>query len=159
MVGYIHYSYCYIIFYKQNAIKTKTCLKNTHIYTFPYGGRCTMSLKERQAIYHPLLSSSQQDCTTVTGRTLDQLCIRGTLPKVPFVEVRSCQPLSKRFGFVGKQLIPLLRVFVISMRLVENTGISLDPLYHVDFLGVGEFPGDALDVSAFNIGKTIFLKS
>lgn len=51
----------------------------------------------------------------------------------------------------------LLRVFVISMRLVENTGVSLDPLYHIDFLGIGEFSGDALDGSAIRQKKTKFI--
>ena len=113
-----------------------------------------MPLEEGHALYHPLLSGSHQDCTTATGRTLDQLCKRLMLPKIPFVSVLSGQPLSKLGGFVGEQLVPLLRVFVISMRLVENTGVSLDPLYHIDFLGIGEFSGDALDGSAIRQKKT-----
>jgi hypothetical protein len=40
------------------------------------------------------------------------------------------------------------------MRLVEITGVSLDPLYHIDFLGIGEFSGDALDGSAMRQKET-----
>ena len=39
------------------------------------------------------------------------------------------------------------------MRRVENTGVSLDPLYRIDFLVIGEFSSDALDDSAIRQNK------